>query len=288
MTPNNNLNILPFYETLEEQNHRKTYAFGSIYNLVCENSKLLPFQVRRVYAGGATINFLQLVNIDTDEVANIKDEAEAAGLNSKFFASEGYDLIINPSLMIFPNFRMRQGQYYLRLNDTAGNIWYSEIFTVVDDLSSYLKLSYWDNENFVFENGHIDYSEPYKNYVYLPTEIGKPEYPFEEEAQKRDGHIFIEKQISEKQYKFNFIAPEFLCDALRIVRMHDNIQVLSKGKTYDVETMIIAPKWQDQGDLASVNVEFECATVVKKIGKSVAVSGSSGDFNNDFNNDFNI
>ena len=76
-------------------------------------------------------------------------------------------------------------------------------------------------------------------------------------------------------------------DALRIVRMHDHIEVRSKGQIYDVETIIINPKWKDQGDLASVEAEFECNTVIKKIGKSIVSSGGSGDFNTDFNNDFN-
>lgn len=286
-TPNNNLNILPFYDSIDKQNHRKTYAFDSIFNLISENIRLLPFQLRREHAAGATINKVEIIDLETESVTNILTEATGAGLGVLEFSSEGYDLIINPSLLIFPSLELELGKHYLVIGDTAGNTWYSDIFNVVRDISPYLKLSYWDEDNFVHSTGHIDYSIPYKNYVYLPTEIGKPEYPFEEVAQKRDGHLFIEKQISEKKYKFTFIAPEFLCDALRIVRMHDHIEVYSKEQTYDVETIILEPKWQRQGDLASVETEFECNTVIKKIGKSIVSSGGSGDFNTDFNNDFN-
>lgn len=286
-TPNNNLNILPFYDSIDKQNHRKTYAFDSTFNLISENVRLLPFQLRREHSAGATINKVDLVNLETGTVTNILTQATGAGLGVLEFSSEGYDLIINPSLLIFPALQMELGKHYLIIGDTADNTWYSDIFNVVRDISPYLKLSYWGEDNFVHSTGHIDYSIPYKNYVYLPTEIGKPEYPFEEVAQKRDGHLFIEKQISEKKYKFTFIAPEFLCDALRIVRMHDYIEVYSKDQTYDVETIILEPKWQRQGDLASVETEFECNTVIKKIGKSIVSSGGSGDFNADFNNDFN-
>ena len=224
--------------------------------------------------------------METNTPTSIAAEAQSAGLGSLEFASEGYDLIINPSLLIFPNIKLTQGEHYLKLRDTAGNTWFSEVFNVVRSAEPYLKLSYWDTDNFVTTDGHIDYSIPYKNYLYLPTEVGKPEYPFEEVAQNRDGYTFVEKQISEKKYKFTFIAPEYLLDALRIVRMHDHITILSKGVLYDVENIIIDPKWQDQGDLASVEVEFECDTVIKKIGKSISASGGIGDFNNDFNNDF--
>jgi len=229
-TPNNNLNILPFYDSIDKQNHRKTYAFDSTFNLISENVRLLPFQLRREHSAGATINKVNLVNLETGVVTNILAQATGAGLGVLEFSSEGYDLIINPSLLIFPTLQMELGKHYLIIGDTANNTWYSDIFNVVRDISPYLKLSYWDEDNFVHSDGHIDYSIPYKNYVYLPTEIGKPEYPFEEVAQKRDGHLFIEKQISEKKYKFTFIAPEFLCDALRIVRMHDHIEVYLKTK----------------------------------------------------------
>jgi hypothetical protein len=287
VTPNNNLNILPFYDSVEKQHHRKFYAFEQTFNLISENVRLLPFQIRRNHAAGATINKTKLINLETEVSTDILTEATSAGLGVLEFSSEGYDLLINPSLLILPTTQMPLGKHYLEIGDTAGNTWFSDIFNIVRDTAQYLKLLYWDQDNFIHSDGHIDYSIPYKNYVYLPTEVGKPEYPFEEVAQKRDGHVFIEKQISEKKYKFTFIAPEFLLDALRIVRMHDHIEIQSKGQIYDVETIIINPKWQDQGDLASVEAEFECDTVIKKIGKSIVSSGGSGDFNTDFNNDFN-
>tara|TARA_R110000851_G_scaffold141057_1_gene278629 strand:+ start:5212 stop:6081 length:870 start_codon:yes stop_codon:yes gene_type:complete len=287
-TPNNNLNILPFYDSVEKQHHRKFYAFEQTFNLISENVRLLPFQIKRDHSAGSTINKLNLLNLETGVSINILAGATSAGLGVLEFASEGYDLLINPSLLILPTTQMPLGKHYLEIGDTVGNTWFSDIFNIVRDTAQYLKLIYWDQDNFIHSDGHIDYSTQYKNYVYLPTEVGKPEYPFEEVAQKRDGHVFIEKQISEKKYKFTFIAPEFLLDALRIVRMHDHIEILSKGETYDVETIIINPKWQDQGDLASVEAEFECDTVIKKIGKSIVSSGGSGDFNTDFNNDFNI
>jgi hypothetical protein len=287
-TPNNNLNILPFYSSVGKQHHRKSYAFEQTFNLISERVRILPFQIQRPHAAGATVNKLKFINFENGTETGILAEAISAGLGVLEFASEGYDLIINQSLMIFPTLELAVGKHFLELGDSAGNTWFSEVFNVVRDTDQYLKLSYWDKDNFIHSDGHIDYSIPYKNYVYLPTEVGKPDYPFEEVAQTRDGYVFIEKQISEKKYKFTFIAPEFLLDALRIVRMHDYIEVLSKGEVYDIETIVIAPKWQDQGDIASVEVEFECDTVIKKIGKSIISSGGSGDFNTDFNNDFNI
>ena len=43
--------------------------------------------------------------------------------------------------------------------------------------------------------------------------------------------------------------------------------------------------WEDNGDVASVDAEFDTATVAKKIGRGF-VTTTNGDFNNDYNNDF--
>ena len=72
---------------------------------------------------------------------------------------------------------------------------------------------------------------------------------------------------------------------MRFIRMADYIHIMDKyGREYYCDTFLITPKWQTQGDLASVEIEFKTATVVKKIGQ--LVEPISGDFNNDFNNDF--
>jgi hypothetical protein len=285
MTQNNNLNILPFYSSLDYQNHKKSYAYGDFYNLISNDRKLLPFQIVRPHSANP-ITFAKVYNIETLVEIDILSELVSAGLNIKEFESLGYDLVINPSALIFPTIKLTDGKYYAEIRD-ADNTWFSEVFLVAQNTSDFLKIEYWDSENIQYKGGHIDYSAPFKNYCYLITEIGKPEYPFEEEAQQRDGYTFVEKQISEKKYKFTFLAPEFLCDALRIVRMHDYVNIYSKGIKYSVENIIFDPKWQTQGNLATVEAEFECDTVIKKIGKGLS-SIPLGDFNEDFNNDFNI
>ena len=45
------------------------------------------------------------------------------------------------------------------------------------------------------------------------------------------------------------------------------------------------PKWEDQGDLASVECEFETDTVIANIG-GYAPELLGGDYNDDYNNDY--
>ena len=47
MVPNNNLSVLPFYTSIEQQNARKWWIFGKIYPLFQPAGFLLPFQLIR-------------------------------------------------------------------------------------------------------------------------------------------------------------------------------------------------------------------------------------------------
>ena len=53
-----------------------------------------------------------------------------------------------------------------------------------------------------------------------------------------------------------------------------------------LDTFLITPDWEDNGDVASVDAEFDTATVAKKIGRGFTIA-IKGDFNDDYNDDFN-
>jgi hypothetical protein len=208
------------------------------------------------------------------------------GLQIVRFQTLGYDVILYPSILPMP-LNLLDGIYYMTLSDGV-QTWYSEMFTVVQDVSGYLKIQWWDIENLVFDAGQIVYKNPdFKNTLYLCTELGKPDYEFEEDGEERDGYFFPEKQISVKTFKCTILAPEFLCDVMRFIRMADYIHITDKySREYDCDMFLITPKWQTQGDLASVEIEFKTNTVVKKIGRGYITTANKGDFNGDFNNDF--
>ena len=160
------------------------------------------------------------------------------------------------------------------------------MFTIVNDISGYLKLEWWDVDDFYMDEGVIIYKSPlFRNKLYLCADIAKPEYIFEEDGETRDGYFFPAKQISEKRYHFTFLASEYLLDVMRFVRMADYAQITKNEQVYKLDTFLITPEWEDNGDVASVDAEFDTATVAKKIGRGF-VTTTKGDFNNDYNNDF--
>lgn len=281
---NNNLSVLPFYTDISYQNHRLSYAYGNIYPLFVSRSMLIPFQFLRLSRAASPLT-VNLYNEKGQLVQNISQQMIEAGLKIIRFESFGYDVILFPGIFPFVS-NMPEGFHYITINDGT-QTFYSEMFTAVNTLNGYLSIEWYDIDDLVFDAGRIVYSsDNFKNRLYVCSEIGKPEYTFEEVGENRDGYYFPEKQISEKTYKFTFIAPEFLCDVMRLIRLSDFVNISSKGRNYKCDTFLMTPKWQTQGDLASVEIEFETATVVKKIGRGFVLT-SGGDFNDDFNNDFN-
>lgn len=217
-------------------------------------------------------------------VGDFTQAINEAGITIKPFDVFGYDVIVFPG--IFPVFtQFQNGQYYATLSDGT-ETWYSEMFTVVNDIEPYLKIQWYDVEDFTMDAGTIVYTEPaFKNALYLDAAIAKPEYPFEEDGETRDGYFFPIKQISEKHYRFKFFASEYLLDVMRFIRMADYATIEYHGQTYKLDTFLITPEWEDNGDVASVEAEFDTATVAKKIGRGY-IQPTGGDFNNDFNADF--
>lgn len=281
---NNNISPLPFYNDIAMQNHRKDYAFGQIYPLITYMNMLLPFQfiVNAKKGEIESINNAFLHNYNTGEVINITKSLVENGFELKRY--EEFSLIKYPGTLPIVEIK-HEGLYYLEIQlEVAGSI-YSDIFTVTNKIDDYLLIEYRNSYNFELKNGIVDFSDNFKFRCYLNTQVGKPEYDFEEEATERMGYSFIESQVSKKIYKFTFVAPEYLCDALRIVRLCEDKKITSKKQVYDLTTFNMEPEWEDQGDLASVECEFETDTVIANIG-GYAPELAGGDFNNDYNNDY--
>ena len=286
MIQNNNFSVLPFYDSLDKQSHRKSYAYNSVFPLISHTDKFIPFQVM-VPSSYSSSPAVFLVDNNSGVRQNVTTAFVEAGFKATTF--DNYKVLVFPA-EVPQGLNLAQGQYYLELYNDASQKRFSDVFTVVRNVKKFLKLEWWDQSDVILENGRIWYEGGFRNKLFIDSQLGKPEYPFTEEGEERDGYFFVEKQISEKRYKFTFLAPEYLLDALRIVRMSDNIRITDMyGTEYKVDTILLTPKWQTQGNLASVEVEFETSTVVKKLGLGLpGLSGGGFDFNNDFNKDFNI
>lgn len=279
---NNNLSPLPFYTSKDQWNSRKPYAYGFVYPLHCKTNTLLPWQ--------APISKVASVLIYHADGTLFRDVTANAlnGIHS-YSWNNGADSICYFVPTFVVSFDQPEGRYYVEISDGYGVTLYSELYTAVQDLSALLKVEWWDDETLIFDAGRVAYANGYKNYVYLNAQLGKPQYNFNEEGEQRDGYFFPTKMMSEKTYRFQFLAPEYLCDAMRLARLSDHIRVTDQyGQVYDCDTFLITPKWGQNGDLATVTAEFDTNTVVKKTGRAAMGSTGDYDFNNDYSSDYLI
>lgn len=247
-----------------------------------KNTKYLYVQIKAVGSEGEVLGTIKnvvlvksisLYNKDHAFIHNVTSQMLKAGLRVIKSENSEHDIIMFPAESDI-DLSLSSGVYYMLMSDGI-QTWYSEMFCIVQDINSYLKIEWWDNNNLVFDSGEIIYKHvvntitgetaEYRNVIYLDTDIGKPDYKFEEDGKERDGYFFAEKQLSEKVYRFTFVAPEYLCDAIRFIRLSDNVQIYKNGIDYIVDSFLADVAWQEQGDLAAVDVEFRTNTVVKKI-----------------------
>lgn len=281
MIPNNNLSVLPWYQSIEQQNARKWWAYDRIYPLFTPQRYILPFQIIRESSEINSITYFKIYKSDGSLVGDYTSEISPY---ISFKAFDDYDVIVFTGVEpLFSSFNV--GQYYAELKE-GDNVWYSEVFTVVDTIQNFLKIEWWNVEDFTMDAGTIVYRDPdFHNVIYLMADIAKPDYSFEEDGESRDGYFFPVKQISEKKYKFQFLASEYILDVMRLIRLSDVVSIAKVGARYRADSFLMSVEWEGDGDIASVEAEFDTATVAKKIGGAYLI-GRMGDFNDDFNNDF--
>ena len=281
-----NTTPLAFYTRLDQQSHRLSYAHGGVYSLICSTSKLLPFQIILEKTFPAITDVI-LRDINGLQERNLTAFFSSTELLRKSFTE--YDLLMYlGTTSLAPE--LNEGLYYLEIQAGAERL-YSELFNAVKTVqaSEIVGITYWDNEDFIFQHtaGRLAYADNYRNKLYLPTKLAKPDYKIEEVVEDRDGFKFVEKQIQKKLFRFSFLAAEYICDVVSMIGMHDNIIITHNNKIYTVYDILFTPTWTTDGFLANVDAEFTTDAVIKKIGR-LFPKHNLGDFNSDFNSDFNV
>lgn len=285
---NNNYSVLPFYTDISMQVRYLTYSYGAIYPLYCPRNMRPCFQILETSGSIPTLSQLsvKLCDKDNNELQSVLftndlwvcDLTDMGG--GYIIASRGeYDHAANNGQLL------PIGTYYIKLTDSLNNkVYYSEFITIINDADSYTKIRWRNLDDLYTDSGIILYtlfgtntqgqsiSATYTNTLYLLTQLGKPEYQFDEEGETRDGHFFPTKQVSYKKYKAVIEATEYLLDAMRLIRLADSVVVTDPyGTEFNADTFLITPQWQEQGDLAVCTIEMTTDTAVKKCGRATAI-----------------
>lgn len=288
---------LPFYSAKQTRddftftpdmfNHFKDYAFGNKAPIIAYRNAIPSFQFFR--EDDSPIFYISLYSYNPlknefRQVADIRNSLAENGLD--YATYDGIKSVRYPGIKPVPELNY-EGLYFITF-DAYSYRYYSDLFSVVSNVDDCLRIDYGNSHNLSFRNAVIRFSDDFRFRVYLKTQLGKPEYGFEEKATERMGYNFIESQVSKKTYNFSFLAPEYLCDALRILPMCDDIVITSRGITYDdIINFTIDFDWQEQGDLAKISCSFDTDVVSINIGGHTEAAPGV-DFNNDYNEDYDI
>lgn len=275
-----NSGILQFLPAEKWLISNRSYSYGAILPLVEQVGVVPPFQFSRELGEIAFDNPTLIRHSDGTEFP-IQSALLLTGLVGETVATSGddigYEMVIYPGSAALPVTGLTEGLYNIRFEDSMGNVYYSEHFSWIQGLQyrdDYIKIEWWHNSDITFSGGKIRYTFPYKQRIWVQADIGKPEYPVEEKVVNRDGIDFPLQTISYKLHKFQFLATEHMLDSMYLIRAHDSKVITHMGKVigegdFDkIYSFLLTPEWLEQGDIASVEVEFRTNPVVIDNGRA--------------------
>lgn len=265
MEVHNNFSPLAFRKKESKATYEKWYAFGKNYAIPASANTLTPFQFTELN--------IPVFDPDTFEVEAVNEEtgkATKTGVYVSFdvMPEHGGVLYVSPGKNSFRE-ALPQGTYRARFS-IGDEVYISTPFCVIPGIetsSKYLLIEYWNDEKIAYPGGFITTgaNNDFRYQMYVPATICKPKYEFEEELTKRAGYKFLELQTSTKVYAFTFVAPEFICDAMRLIRLSDYIRISHDGEYYNALNFEFDVDWQEQLYLAAVDCQFETDSIIQKL-----------------------
>lgn len=262
----NNFSPLAFREKSMKATYKKWYAYGKEFALPFSTTELPPFQF--------TVTNLPSFDPTTVEVFLVNEATgvrSGTGIKIKVDTMDEHNsvLYVSPGSNVYAK-SVEPGVYRAEFAIPEGETYVSTPICVTEGIetnTNFVKLEYWNDEKLAYPNGFITTGtdNDFKFQMYIPTTFFKPKYEFEEEITKRAGYKFLELQTCNKVFGFNFLAPEYICDALRLVRLSDYIRFSHDGEYYNALNFEYTPDWQDNGYLAAIECQFETDTIIQKL-----------------------
>lgn len=265
MEVHNNFSPLAFRKKESKATYEKWYAFGKNYAIPASANTLIPFQFTDVNVGEVQPDIIEVVAVNQETGEGIKT---GVYVSRDDMPEHGSVLYVSPGKNSFRE-ALPQGTYRAEFS-IGTQVYISTPFCVIPGIetsSKYLLIEYWNDEKIAYPGGFITTgaNNDFKYQMYVPATICKPKYEFEEELTKRAGYKFLELQTSTKVYAFTFVAPEFICDAMRLIRLSDYIRISHDGEYYNALNFEFDVDWQEQLYLAAVDCQFETDSIIQKL-----------------------
>lgn len=292
-----NVSPLAIYDSVDYQRHREfleggitmpsyplivpAHSFSSYQFVVTEDDTLLR-------TGG----LIEFYTKDGDYVSTGSRSPKVLHLSGNTYLIYADVLSYEPSLDC--------GWYYAKIRIATPHgtkDYYTEVFESVELLRDYIHIRYNNARgDFDLPIGLDEYASikffnsTFCFDVYLRSCLAKPEYTYEDKVDARMGYPFRESISTKKSYRATYIAPEYLCDAMSILPLCDNVTIEWRGKVYKpISTSVNVSSWD--GDLAQCELSFDVNNIVSNVGGIYVEPPQTADadsrFSIQFNDNFN-
>ena len=256
---------LKFYDALEKQDFRKGYSTNRRVFQITDTTHLPEFQIK--LGLNDTFTSIALVNADTDVDDSYTFGTGWSGqYEIKNYTTDAFSQLIyyrgaslNP---VLPT-----GDYYLKVT-TASDIYYSEVFSVLSDITDH-NILVWHNGTKDLGNIVYNTTTQFKSTFIFSGTLAKPDYVIEEEGtEDGDGNTLITFQRRVKTYKLWFYAPEHIADAVSLIPLHDYVELTthygeSNSQTGQVYDFLVTTEWLESKGLAKITCEFRDQPIIK-------------------------
>lgn len=260
--------------TTNQKNFTDSFEWmGTDHTVIMQTRYLLPFQFPKEKTGG-NVTSLKLINLTTGVETEILTDARTKGFTMHSYTD--FDLVVWPGFFALDE-AFTPGVYRLKMTDST-NIYWSQKIGFRNDVSDYVKVTYYHQSNFGLKKGNdavLRYDGSYKNWFYLAAVIKAPEYIIEEETDDNLGSTFEYQVIAYKKHMMSGVQlPEFLCDhCCLILQQHDYVIVNWRDNEWTCDDILFTPSWDAFADVADVEVEFRTDTIAVTNGQAVGESG---------------
>jgi hypothetical protein len=254
----NNLSVLPFYDSRSKKFVNRANTFGQRFPLLTGLNEVPAINLI-VDKDVVDVFAFNLINVTTGVTTDILNEAKLVGL--AVVERDNYSVIFFPSTIKIPGTTFDPGIYEIEMNDGL-QTWYSEDFCFKDNLEGMLKIKFCASSPIYIEKANgigaeIHYNGLNTNTLYLDSTIIKePNYQFEDTVQQKLGRNLKLQTISFKEFGFEAVVPDYIMDTLSLLWHHVDVTFTQAGEVHHSEEVIINnPDWIGQG-LGSIFVQF--------------------------------
>jgi len=206
---------LPFYSASTKQDYHRVNSKIPFYTpttnlpsfIVCDDIAEVP----------ETID-IYLAPIDDPESV---DTNITAAIGASIISMTDDFYIVYDGSTISPS--LAKGVYFLRIDTSTGNSYYSEIFAVVDMTSGVWCKIECSNTN---DLGNILYATGgFESVYYLNTQLGYPATETIEVGEEKDGEFIAEKLVTKHLYRISTYVSRALQRCLSRLPQHDSITI---------------------------------------------------------------